>query len=40
MGLFTAGLRDVERLMIWTKDEFLKEVADQLCKLAKHAARG
>ena len=33
-------LTDVERLMRWTKDEFLKEVADQLCKLANHAARG
>lgn len=33
-------LIDVERLMRWTKDEFLKEVADQLCKLANHAARG
>ena len=33
-------LMDVERLMRWTKDEFLKEVADQLCKLANHAARG
>ena len=33
-------LMDVECLMRWTKDEFLKEVADQLCKLANHAARG
>lgn len=33
-------LMDVERLMRWTKDEFLKAVADQLCKLANHAARG
>lgn len=33
-------LMDVERLMRWTKDEFLKEVADQLCKLANHATRG
>ena len=33
-------LMDVERLMRWTKDEFLKEVADRLCKLANHAARG
>lgn len=33
-------LMDVERLMRWTKDEFLKKVADQLCKLANHAARG
>ena len=33
-------LIDVERLMRWTKDEFLKEVADQLYKLANHAARG
>lgn len=32
-------LMDVERLMRWTKDEFLKEVADQLCRLATHAAR-
>ena len=32
-------LMDVERLMRWTKDEFLKEVADQLYKLANHAAR-
>ena len=32
-------LMDVERLMKWTKDEFLEEVADQLCKLANHAAR-
>lgn len=33
-------LMDVERLMRWTKDDFLKEVTDQLCKLANHAARG
>ena len=33
-------LMDVERLMRWTKDDFLKEIADQLCKLANHAARG
>ncbi len=33
-------LMDLERLMRWTKDDFLEEVADQLCKLAKHAARG
>ncbi|KAL9015678.1 MAG: hypothetical protein Q9185_006940 [Variospora sp. 1 TL-2023] len=33
-------LMDVDRLMRWTKDEFLNEVADQLCKLANHAARG
>lgn len=33
-------LMDVERLMRWTKDEFLKEIADQLCKLANRAARG
>ena len=33
-------LLDVDRLMRWTKDEFLKDVADQLYKLAKHAARG
>ncbi|KAL8727622.1 MAG: hypothetical protein Q9166_005930 [cf. Caloplaca sp. 2 TL-2023] len=33
-------LMDVERLMRWTKDELMKEVADQLCKLANHAARG
>lgn len=33
-------LIDVERLMRWTKDEFLKDVTDQLCKLANHAARG
>ncbi|KAL8932835.1 MAG: hypothetical protein Q9216_006650 [Gyalolechia sp. 2 TL-2023] len=33
-------LMDLERLMRWTKDEFLKEVADQLCKLANHAVRG
>lgn len=33
-------LMDVERLMRWTKDEFLKEVADQLYQLAKHAAEG
>ena len=32
-------LMDVERLMRWTKDEFLKEVADRLYKLANHAAR-
>ena len=32
-------LMDVERLMIWTKDGFLKEVADQLYELANHAAR-
>ena len=31
-------LMDVERLMRWTKDEFLKEVADRLCELANHAA--
>jgi hypothetical protein len=33
-------LMDVDRLMKWTKDEFLKEVADQLCRLANHAAQG
>ncbi|KAL9128541.1 MAG: hypothetical protein Q9217_002806 [Psora testacea] len=33
-------LIDVERLMKWTKDDFLEEVADQLYKLANHAARG
>lgn len=33
-------LMDVERLMRWTKDVFLKEVADRLCTLANHAARG
>ncbi|MCJ1258921.1 hypothetical protein MMC24_006755 [Lignoscripta atroalba] len=33
-------LMDVERLMEWTKDEVLKEVADQLFKLANYAARG
>ena len=33
-------LIDVERLMRWTKDEYLKGVADQLRKLANHAARG
>ena len=33
-------LMDVDRLMRWTKDEFSKEVADQLRKLANHAARG
>lgn len=43
-GSFHGGLEDflmdVERLMQWTKAEFLKEVADQLCKLENHAARG
>ena len=42
-GSLQAGLEDflmdTERLMRWTKDEFLKEVADQLYKLAKHAVR-
>ncbi|MCJ1405871.1 hypothetical protein MMC11_009101 [Xylographa trunciseda] len=33
-------LIDVERLMRWTQEDFLKEVADQLYKLANHAARG
>ncbi|KAL8942975.1 MAG: hypothetical protein Q9211_001176 [Gyalolechia sp. 1 TL-2023] len=33
-------LMDVERLMTWTEDEYLNEVAEQLYKLAKHAARG
>ena len=30
-------LMDMERLMRWTEDEFLTEVADQLYELAKHA---
>lgn len=33
-------LMDVERLMGWTKDDFLKEVTDQLCELANRAVRG
>lgn len=33
-------LVDVDLLMRWIKDEFLKEVADQLYQLANHAARG
>lgn len=33
-------LMDAERLMQWTKDEFLNEVADQLYNLAKRAERG
>lgn len=33
-------LMDLERLMEWTKDEFLKEVADRLYKLANHTALG
>lgn len=44
MGLFMAGLEDfllhMERLMTWTKDEFLKEVADQSWRLANRAVRG
>lgn len=32
-------LIDVERLMRWTKDKFLTEVADELSKLANHAVR-
>ena len=39
-GELEGFLIDIERLMRWTKDEFLKEVADQLYKLAKHAVRG
>ena len=43
-GSLQAGLEDflvdVERLMSWMKDDFLNEVADQLYKLAKRAARG
>ena len=32
-------LMDVDRLMRWAEDEFLKEVVDQLCKLAEHVER-
>ena len=43
-GSLQAGLEDflidVEHLMRWAKDEFLEEVADQLYRLAQHAARG
>lgn len=33
-------LLDVERLMQWTKEGFLAEIADRLCELASHATRG
>ena len=33
-------LMDVESLMRWTKDEYLKEIADQLYEVAKHVERG
>lgn len=33
-------LLDMERLMGWTKDEFLTEIADQLYQLAEHAVQG
>ncbi|MCJ1338860.1 hypothetical protein MMC09_004149 [Bachmanniomyces sp. S44760] len=32
-------LMDVERLMRWTEEDFLEEVADQVFKLANHTAR-
>ena len=42
-GSLQGGLEDflmnVDRLMTWTEDNFLKEVTDQLYKLANHAAR-
>ena len=38
-GGLEAFLMNLERLMEWTKDEMLNEIADQLYKLANHAAR-
>ena len=42
-GSLDDGLEDflmlLERLITWYKNEFLEEIADQLCGIAKHIAR-